>query len=290
MNHILITGAKGQLGLKIQDFAKFAGDVKFTFYDIDELDITNYSLIEAVFKTINFDVIINCAAYTAVDLAEKEEDKAYMANAIAPKNLAKITKLTNTKFIHISTDYVFDGNKNTPYLENDKTNPTSVYGKTKLDGENEILLENPDAIIIRTSWLYSEYGNNFAKTIIKKSQETSVLKLVYDQVGTPTYAGDLAATLLEIVKQYFSTNIWYSGIYHYSNLGVCSWYDFAIKILKTLNSDIELIPVLSSEFSSVVKRPNYSVLNKAKIIDTYKIKIPYWTDSCEDMIKKFNNQ
>jgi dTDP-4-dehydrorhamnose reductase len=269
--------------------SKDYNEFKFIFCDIDELDISNADKSNAFFEATEVDLIINCAAYTAVDLAESEQGKAYSANASAPEILASISNRKGLKMIHISTDYVFDGTKNIPYSENDITNPLSVYGKTKLNGEQNVIKKNPDAVIIRTSWLYSEYGNNFAKTIIRLGNEKEFLKVVFDQTGTPTYAGDLAKAILIIVEKYFKENFWMPGIYHFSNQGVCSWYDFAVKILKHLNINKDIFPVLSEEFPSAATRPKYSVFNKAKITKAYDIKIPHWEESCEKMLNNYTN-
>jgi dTDP-4-dehydrorhamnose reductase len=287
MNNILVTGANGQLGMKIRDCAKDFPKFNFLFTDIQELDITNKIELESFVVDNKIDLIINCAAYTAVDNAENDLDNAYKLNSFAPESLAEISTRHNLKFIHISTDYVFDGTANLPYNEVSQTNPASVYGKSKLDGEKRALNSNTDCVIIRTSWLYSEYGNNFAKTILRLAKEKEMLKVVYDQVGTPTYAGNLAESVLLIVNGFFSKDIWNPGIYHYSNLGVCSWYDFAIKLVKSKNIEIEIIPVLSHEFVTKAKRPAYSVFDKSKIIKTFGIKIPYWTDACDEMLKNY---
>ncbi|MDL2262659.1 dTDP-4-dehydrorhamnose reductase [Bacteroidales bacterium OttesenSCG-928-I21] len=284
MKHILITGSNGQLGKKIKDVAVNYNNLKFIFIDIEDLDISNSIGVNNFFDTTNVDLIVNCAAYTAVDLAETEQKIAHAVNASAPQILAKIASRKKIKLLHISTDYVFDGEKNTPYSESDITNPLSVYGKTKLEGEQNIIEENADAIIIRTSWLYSEYGNNFAKTMIRLGKEKEFLKVVFDQTGTPTYAGDLAEIILFIADKYFKEDFWAAGTYHFSNQGVCSWYDFAVKILKHLKINTEIFPVLSNEFPTVAIRPKYSVLNKSKISQTYNFKIPHWEDSCEKML------
>ena len=289
MKNILITGANGQLGQKIKDGAHIYNNFKFYYTDIDQLDILNYNQLEIFIKDNKIDFVVNCAAYTAVDLAETEIEKACKINIIAPKYLAELTKLNNTKFIHISTDYVFDGKKNTPYNEDDSTNPQSVYGKSKLEGEQNIIKENPSTIIIRTSWLYSEYGKNFVKTIINLLSEKTELKVVYDQIGTPTYAGDLANAILKIIEKFTTENIWKSGIYHYSNLGVCSWFDFAKKIIDKYDTEnkIKIIPVLSNEFKTAAQRPHYSVFDKYKIMQTYNLNIPYWEDSLNIMLKNY---
>lgn len=283
---ILITGAKGQLGKKIYDIAVAHSNLKLEYVDIDDFNIANENEVKIWFENNHYDIIVNCAAYTAVEKAEVEENTAFIVNARAVEYLAKQTKKYNAKLIHISTDYVFDGTANTPYNENFSTNPISVYGKTKLKGEELACLNNDQTIIIRTAWLYSEYGNNFCKTMINLAKERDVLKVVYDQVGTPTYAGDLAKAIIEVINQYDKTQKWEKGIYHFSNLGVCSWYDFAVEILKNKNVNTKVIPVLSAEFPTKVKRPTYSVLDKAKFINTFNYNIPYWKDPLVDMLKK----
>ncbi|MDR2836206.1 MAG: dTDP-4-dehydrorhamnose reductase [Bacteroidales bacterium] len=277
---ILITGANGQLGRKIQDYIKNVRDIEFVFTDIDELDITDYQQIEEKFAKEKPNIVINCAAYTNVEQAEIDTENAYKINAEATKFLAKCAKNIKAKFIHISTDYVFDGNKNTPYTEEDIPNPISVYGKSKLEGEINAVQENPKTLIIRTSWLYSEYGKNFALSIIKASETRNQLKVVYDQIGTPTYAGDLAIAILAICNYYFDINRWHYGIYNFSNQGVASWYDFAKTLLYMSEDNIEIIPILTNEFPTKAKRPIFSVLNKNKIINTFGLEIPDWIDSC----------
>jgi len=285
--NILVIGSKGQLGLKIKDSVKKLRGFKYEFTDIDKLDITNYNAVKSKLKEKQYFAVINCAAYTAVDLAEKEQEQAAEINSNSPGNLAAACKSSNSLFIHVSTDYVFDGNGNVPYHEDSPTNPTSVYGKTKLEGERLVLKNNDKSIVIRTCWLYSEYGNNFVKTIIRLSQERDMLKVVCDQTGTPTYAGDLAEIIVEIVSKAAATGLWKPGLYHYSNSGVCSWYDFAVEILKLCKKNTQVKPVLSNEFPQIAKRPAYSVLDKSKIMSVYDINIPYWRDSLAKMIKKY---
>ena len=284
MNKILITGANGQLGKKIKDLTAEIKDaeikdIEFIFTDIDELDITDYQQVEEFTSKHKPQIIVNCAAYTNVEQAEDDICSAYKLNSDAPRNIADISRKNNMKLIHISTDYVFDGTKNMPYSENDLTNPISVYGKSKLDGEKHVLTENPDALIIRTAWLYSEYGKNFALSMLKLAATKDCLNIVYDQVGTPTYAGDLAFAILEICKKFLSEKFWAAGIYHYSNLGVCSWYDFTKAIFKIAELKTSVNPILSCDFPTKAKRPTFSVLNKSKIINTFCINIPHWTDS-----------
>ncbi|MDD2634711.1 MAG: dTDP-4-dehydrorhamnose reductase [Bacteroidales bacterium] len=286
MKTILITGANGQLGRKINDVSVKTSELEFIFTDLPETDITNVDSIDKIFAENKIDIIINCAAYTAVDKAEDDQENAYQANAKGPEILAKKAAETGAKFIHISTDYVFDGQANTPYIETDVEKPVSVYGRTKLEGEKLAIKNSSDCIIIRTSWLYSEYGNNFAKTMLKLATEKEKLNVVFDQIGTPTYAGSLAKAVLKIVLDYVNLNTWKSGIYHYSDLGVCSWYDFAVFLLKQRNLNTPIFPVRSSEFVTRTQRPAYSVLDKSKIIKTYNISIPYWTDACLEMLRK----
>ena len=284
MIKILVTGANGQLGQKIRDSESLIPEAVFLHTDIDSLNINSQITIKDYFATNNIDILINCAAYTAVDNAEDDYESALTTNSVAVKNLAEASIKYDFKIIHISTDYVFNGESNKPLNEEDKENPINNYGKSKLEGEKQLLNVNPDAIIIRTSWLYSEYGSNFLKTMLKLANEIDSLKVVYDQVGTPTYAGDLAEAIVNICKN----KVWTPGIYHYSNLGVCSWYDFANEIFSNCDKKIKLIPVLSSAFPAKAKRPYYSVLDKSKIANTYNLNIPYWTDSvskCLNLIK-----
>ncbi len=289
MINILVTGANGQLGSELKSIYKNEGiklgkSVNFIFTDIDTLDISNSIFLKKFFQDHSFDYVINCAAYTNVDLAEKEKEKAYNVNATCVKNIVESIKDQNTRFIHISTDYVFDGNSHIPYTENMQTNPQSVYGNSKLDGE-KYALEFENAIVIRTSWLYSSYGNNFAKTIHKLCKERESLNVVFDQVGTPTYAYDLAKAILQIIKQTENENRFISDIYHFSNEGVCSWYDFAKIITDKAYSKCNINPIESKDYPTQVKRPFYSVLNKNKIKSTYNINIPHWQDSLNEFFK-----
>jgi dTDP-4-dehydrorhamnose reductase len=284
---ILVTGSKGQLGSKINDLSVDYQNFNFAFTDLDELDITNFNSVLDFFKFEKPDIVINCAAYTAVDKAEDDYENAFKINALGPENLAKACNVHNSKFIHISTDYVFDGKeREKPYLESDFTSPQSVYGSTKLEGENLVLKNLQDAIIVRTAWLYSEYGHNFVKTMLNLAQSRTELSVVNDQVGSPTYAGDLAQAILQISMQYFEENYWKSGVYHFSNLGKCTWFEFAKEIFKIKNINIKVNPVTSEEFPSKVKRPKYSVLDKEKIITTYKIDVPDWRDSLKIVLEK----
>lgn len=284
---ILVTGANGQLGLKIRDLSAGYKHFEYIYTDLENLDITNQSDLFNFFSENKPDLLINCAAYTAVDKAEDDSENAFAANSKAPYYLAQACKASNCKFIHISTDYVFDGNANFPYSEEVEVNPVSVYGKSKYEGEVSLLQVLAEALIIRTSWLYSEYGNNFVKTILRISKDREFLNVVNDQRGTPTYAGDLAATILEICHKLTIEKMWNPGIYHFSNMGECTWFEFAKEILALKNVKIVLNPVTSEQFPSIVKRPTYSVLDKSKIIKTYNILIPEWKDSLARVIDKF---
>ncbi|MDD3688065.1 MAG: dTDP-4-dehydrorhamnose reductase [Bacteroidales bacterium] len=284
---ILVTGSKGQLGQKIRDKAIDFTGFEFVFTDIEQVDITSESEIDSFFSANKPDILINCAAYTAVDRAEDDKENAFLVNSIAPQLLAAACKKYDSKFIHTSTDYVFDGSSTIPYTENDQVNPKSVYGLSKLGGEQKVQDILPDSIIIRTSWLYSEYGSNFVKTMIRLANEKEFLNVVNDQRGTPTYAGDLASAILVICNQYAASGIWKHGIYHYSNSGECTWFDFATEILKLKGIKTPVLPVSSDKFPSKVVRPKYSVLDKSKIINDYNIKIPNWEDSLRGAIDKF---
>lgn len=282
MSEILITGSAGQLGNEISKLSVNHPEHNFIFTDVKELNITNESDIENFFNQRNIDFIVNCAAYTAVDLAEKEKELSTLINSTAVKNLAQISAHFNAKLIHISTDYVFDGKNYRPYNEDDQTNPIQWYGKTKLEGEIQVNNFAKDAIIIRTSWLYSEFGKNFVKTIIKYAQERDFLNVVSDQVGTPTYAKDLAKSILHIISNYKSDNS--IQTYNFSNEGVISWYDFAKTIIELTKIDCIINPIETKDFPTPAARPIYSVLNKTKIKTDYKIVIPYWRDSLIDCL------
>jgi dTDP-4-dehydrorhamnose reductase len=278
--NILVTGANGQLGSCLRRESVHSTH-NFIFTDIQELDITNADDIERVVSENNADVIVNCAAYTNVDKAEDDEALAYKLNATAPMLLAEAMKRRNGLLIHISTDYVFGGNDgNLPKAETEHTNPTGVYGSTKLAGERGVVSTGVNAIIIRTAWLYSEYGNNFVKTMMRLMAEKPQLNVVFDQVGTPTYAGDLAIAILTILNLNIEKIKENLGVYHFSNEGVASWYDFAKQIAQDAElTDCEVLPCHSSQFPSKVIRPPFSVLDKSKIKDTFALKIPYWKES-----------
>ena len=284
MEKILITGAYGQLGSEVKDTSQSFPTATFTYTDRDDLDITD---VDAVVKYIalgKYTTLINCAAYTAVDKAESEKDVALAINGTAAGILAKACKDANAKFVHVSTDFVFDGTASRPLLEDDAVNPLSIYGSTKLEGEKLVLANNADALIIRTSWVYSSFGNNFVKTILRLCKERESLNIIFDQIGTPTYARDLAHAILEIV----TGREWKAGLYHYSNEGVASWYDFAIAIRDVAGLKTPIFPIETSQYPTPAMRPKFSVLNKKKFKDTFKISIPYWRDSlvnCMQIIK-----
>ena len=284
--NILVTGANGQLGHEMQRVAK-SSNHNYIFTDVadgyEKLDITNIEDIRNMVKNNNVDIIVNCAAYTNVDKAESDYDTANLINNTAAGNLATAMKEAGGTLIHISTDYVFQGDRNTPCQEDWTTNPLGVYGKTKLAGEAAIATTGCNSIIIRTAWLYSQWGKNFVKTMQSLTATHDTLKVVFDQVGTPTFAGDLADTIAHIINT-GQTNK--TGIYHFSNEGVCSWYDFAKLICKLSGNTCDINPCYSEEFPSPVKRPHFSVLDKRKIKETFGIKVPYWTDSLEVCIKQ----
>ena len=295
---ILVTGANGQLGNEMRLMTKGSSD-EYIFTDVTEqegvkttfLDITDIDALRAIVKSEGVKCIVNCAAYTNVDKAETDEDLCRKLNAKAPENLAIVMKEANGLLIHISTDYVFGGDPyNTPCKEEQKGTPTGVYGKTKLEGEQNIIESGVNHIIIRTAWLYSEYGKNFVKTMLNLTATKPALNVVFDQCGTPTYAGDLAALIVDIITN--KKHEGNTGIYHFSNEGVCSWYDFTMKIAELAgNTACDIQPCHSDEFPSPVKRPAYSVLDKTKVKTTFGIKVPYWTVSlrkCMENIKKNN--
>lgn len=283
--NILITGSKGQLGSEFKNIKKSYNSFNFFFTDIKECDITNKKSISEYINYKNIYCIINCAAYTNVDNAENEIEKAKKLNDVGVQNLVEICQDNNIKLIHISTDYVFDGKTNKPYTESDLTNPISVYGITKLEGEKKLINSNVDGIVIRTSWLYSTYGKNFVKTMIGLAKKNSVIRVVNDQFGCPTYAKDLAETCLKILLKNKKISF-KNRLYHFSNIGMISWFEFAQKIFNILNIDIKLISVNSREFKSLAHRPNYSVLNKERIIKDFNLKISNWEKSLKECLKK----
>ena len=271
----LITGCNGQLGTELKKRLPDA-----ICADVDMLDITDMAAVEKFVREKNVDLIINCAAYTAVDKAEDDVDLATKINVDGPRNLAK----TGAKIIHISTDYVFDGMAHKPYMTDDETKPVSVYGKTKRMGELAVLENAPIAVVIRTAWLYSPYGNNFVKTMRRLGAERDSINVVSDQIGTPTYAGDLADAIVQIIPQMTSEN---SGVYHFTNLGVCSWYDFASEIMEKSDLNCVVNPINSNQYPTRATRPFYSVLDKSKIQNVFNIKIDHWKKGLEKCLKQF---
>lgn len=279
---VMITGAAGQLGSELKELSGNFPGCSFTFTDINELDITNSKAVSDFFKKNSFDYLVNCAAYTAVDKAESDLESAKALNALAPGYLAMVAASFGIRLIHISTDFVFDGMKSTPYTEEDHPLPLSAYGKTKLDGEYEIKKFLSDYMIIRTSWLYSIFGNNFVKNMIRYGKERGKLNVVFDQSGTPTWAKDLAEAIMQIIsKDHFKP-----GIYHYSNEGVTSWYDFAKVIMNRLKIKCELTPIRTADYPTPAIRPAYSVMDKGLFKKTFDLKIPFWQDSLEKCLKQ----
>lgn len=292
--NILVTGANGQLGNEVQIVSKQSAKDHYFFTDVcdgyEKLDITDIEKVRAFVKAHEINCIINCAAWTNVDKAETAGDIVETLNAVAPENLAKVMKEAGGLLVHISTDYVFGGDPyNTPCHEDQKGTPTGVYGLTKLHGEQKIEATGCDHVIIRTAWLYSEFGHNFVKTMLNLTATKPMLKVVFDQTGTPTYAGDLADVIFDIVEnRKFEGN---TGVYHFSNEGVCSWYDFTKMIaLLAGHTDCDIEPCHSDEYPSPVTRPAYSVLDKTKIKETFGVKIPYWLDSLKKCMNNINNE
>ena len=284
---ILITGAYGQLGSELALSASGMDSYEVIPTDYDVLDITDRDAVLGYIGKSKPDFVINCAAYTAVDLAEKETGRARLLNASGPAFLAESCRDSGASLIHISTDYVFSGNAWQPYVESSPTDPRSIYGLTKLEGEERVLSILPAAMIVRTSWLYSPFGHNFVRTMLRLGKERGELRVVCDQIGTPTYGKDLAQALLHIVR--LSGNgreDWKPGIYHFSNEGVCSWYDFARAIFDLAGINCHVEPVETWEYPTAAQRPLYSVMNKRKIKTEFHLKIPYWKDSLQDCIKR----
>ncbi len=282
---ILVTGSKGQLGSEIQELSSNYPNINFLFTDIEELDICSADAIKTYTLDKPIDYIINCAAYTNVDQAEKNEEKARQINSEAVKNLASIAIEKGITLIHISTDYVFSGKNYTPYTEQDKAEPSGIYGKTKFEGEEFVRKICPKHIIIRTSWLYSPFGKNFLKTMLTLGKDKKELGVVVDQIGTPTYAYDLATCILTIINNSIKEISEY-GTYHYSNEGVCSWFDFATDIQSIAKNKCNIKSIESKDFQTFAKRPYYSVLNKSKIKHIFAIEIPHWKSRIEHCIRR----
>ena len=289
--NILVTGSNGQLGSEIKDIAASYKNFRFFFMDLPALDICNSSQLAVFIAKNKIDTVINCAAYTAVDAAEENAVIAEQVNGAGVLNLVHALAKVKGKLIHISTDYVFDGSGFLPYQESDSINPIGVYGKTKRIGELAVINGNIDGIVIRTSWLYSAYGTNFVKTMRRLGAERNELDVIYDQIGTPTNASDLAKTCLDILAFSKETNINAKGnVYHYSNEGVASWYDFAKAIMELGEIECEVRPVETKNYPTAAKRPHFSVLNKAKIKNDFEIEIPYWRASLARCISKLNQE
>lgn len=276
----LVTGGNGQLAQCLKEIVKYHDELDITFQDLPDLDITNKQKLESYFSNNELDYCINCAAYTAVDLAEEQSELAYAVNAKGPKYLAEVCQKHQVTLIHISTDFVFDGKKQTPYIETDAPNPFSVYGASKLQGERSIQETTEAYFIVRTSWLYSEYGKNFIKTMLSLSETLNEISVVSDQFGSPTYAGDLAEVLIKIILS-SSTNY---GVYHYSNSGAISWFDFASEIFKQFGKKIEVKPIKTKDYPTAAKRPKYSVLDTTKIENNFDCTIKDWQVSLNKVI------
>ncbi|MDC3274853.1 dTDP-4-dehydrorhamnose reductase [Flavobacteriaceae bacterium] len=286
--NILVTGANGQLGSEMRNYVNDYLKFNFIFKDLPELDICEFSQIQKCILDNKINAIINCAAYTAVDKAEEDKVIAHKVNAEGVLNLVKALAEVNGKLIHISTDYVFDGNSFLPYQEEDSTSPIGVYGLTKRDGEIAVINGGIDAIVIRTSWLYSSYGNNFVKTMMRFGRERDELGVIFDQIGTPSYARDLAKICLDILSD--SNIISDKGnLYHFSNEGIASWYDFAMAIMSLANINCKVKPIETKDYPTLAKRPYFSVLNKSKIKKDFNIEIPYWRDSLAACISKLKS-
>lgn len=281
---ILVTGSNGQLGTEIRKLSGGFDSHRFIFTDVENLDLTGDDKVEMFFQSNHPDIILNCAAYTAVDRAEAEKEQAFALNASVPGHLARIAERTGAKLVHFSTDYIFNGKNHIPYVESDQGDPQSSYGLSKFNGEKEILKHNAAGMIIRTSWLYSEYRTNFVRTILKKSRETNEIRVVFDQIGSPTYAYDLAETILKLIPEISKqTNM---EVFHYANEGVTSWYDFAQEIIRIEGIPCNVVPIETSELKLVANRPFYSVLNKTKMKRRFNITIPHWRASLEKCLER----
>lgn len=286
MMNILVTGANGQLGNEMRRVSANSGN-RYLFTDVNELDITDVDAIRSLMRQERVNVIVNCAAYTNVDKAEDDFAMADLLNNKAVENLATVAKEADATLVHISTDYVFRGDRNIPCLETWETDPLGVYGKTKLEGERSLIATGCKYLIFRTAWLYSPFGKNFVKTMRQLTATKDSLKVVFDQVGTPTYAGDLAALIYKLIEENL---LHHQGIYHFSNEGVCSWYDFAKEISELSGNRCDIQPCHSDEFPSRVERPHFSVLDKTKVKETFGIKIPYWKDSLKKCISELETE
>lgn len=288
---ILVTGSNGQLGRELQDLAPLSSQFEFVFLSKDNMPIHNFELVRVFFNSVKPAYCINCAAYTAVDKAESERDLAFQINGEAVGVLAAICKERNAKLIHISTDYVFNGDTTYPYTENFPTDPINVYGASKLEGERNAVGFNPDCIIIRTSWVYSAYGKNFVKTMIRLMNEKDEIKVVNDQIGSPTYAADLAEVILKIIGNgQLAIDKWKPGIYNFSNEGIISWFEFAEAIKQIIKCPCDVKPITTGDYPTPAKRPAYSVLDKTKIQETFGVQLKDWKESLFACIEKIKKQ
>ncbi|WP_099463668.1 MULTISPECIES: dTDP-4-dehydrorhamnose reductase [Parabacteroides] len=285
MKTVLVTGANGQLGNSLRQLSGKYPQFNFLFTDVDTLDLCNKEVVCSFVQTHAVDYIVNCAAYTAVDKAEDDIDLCTRINRDAVRYLGEAASIVGARVIHISTDYVFDGTNFRPYIETDRTCPVSVYGRTKLEGEIALQEVCTDAVIIRTAWLYSEYGNNFVKTVLRLGKERNELRFIFDQIGSPTYAGDLAIAILQVIKQ-GEDGAYCPGIYHFSGEGVCSWYDFTVKIIQLAGLTLRVVPIETKDYPVRAPRPHYSVLNKRKIKETYGLIIPHWEESLRNCLER----
>jgi dTDP-4-dehydrorhamnose reductase len=284
--NVLVTGASGQLGSEIKDCQHNFKELNVVYADLQDVDICNEDAVNTFVTTNDIKAVINCAAYTAVDKAEEDAETARNVNTTGVLNLVKAMENMNGKIIHISTDYVFDGTKSLPYVEEDTVNPIGVYGNTKREGELAVINSTIEGIVIRTSWLYSAYGNNFVKTMMRLGSEKEKLNVIFDQIGTPTYACDLANTCLVILSNEQNRIDKAGKVYHFSNEGVASWYDFAVAAMELASINCQVHPIQTKDYPTKAKRPQYSVLNKSKVKADFKIEIPYWRDSLKDCIEK----
>ena len=282
MMHVLITGANGQLGNELKEIAPSFKNLVCHFYDLPECDITDTQNLEDIFSLHSPEYVINCAAYTAVDKAEEEPEKAFLVNQKGVANLVDLSEKYKAKLIHISTDYVFNGMNHRPYTEDNPVHPLSVYAKSKQAGEEEVI-KYKQGMVIRTSWLYSTFGNNFVKTILRLAKDRDKMSIVFDQTGTPTYAGTLADFILDVIQKRFVP-----GIYHFSNEGIASWYDFAFEIISLLHIPCEVLPIRTESYPLPAKRPFYSVLDKTKVKNTYHYIIPHWKDDLKKCLTKLS--
>jgi dTDP-4-dehydrorhamnose reductase len=288
MKTVLVTGANGQLGNSLRRLSVNHKDFEFLFTDVAELDICDEKAVNDYFHSHKIDYVMNCAAYTNVNKAEEDEAVSLRINSDAVHNLGLAARVAHARMIHISTDYVFDGTECRPYVETDLPCPVSAYGRTKLEGENALGVTCPESVIIRTAWLYSEYGNNFVKTMLRLAKERDEIRVVFDQVGTPTYAGDLAEAMLSILEQ-SEQGHYVPGVFHFTDEGVCSWYDFARKAIELANISCRVVPIETKDYPTPAHRPAYSVLNKAKIKSVYHLAIPHWEESLKQMMPLLTN-